>query len=49
VDLEKHLELLRREVKPKEAKDKIAEDDIDRLKYIEEEIKFMVAEYQKGD
>jgi metallo-beta-lactamase family protein len=49
VDLEKQLELLRRELKPKTAKDRIAEDDIDRLKYIKEEIKVLTSEFQKGD
>ena len=48
VDLEKQLELLRRELKSKEAKDRIGEDDIDRLKYIQEELKVMVAEAQKN-
>jgi metallo-beta-lactamase family protein len=46
VDLEKQLELLRRELKPKTAKDRIAEDDIDRLKYIQEEIKVLTSEFQ---
>jgi len=48
VDLEKQLELLRRELKSKEARDRIGEDDIDRLKYIQEELKVMVSEAQKN-
>jgi metallo-beta-lactamase family protein len=48
VDLEKELELLRRELKPKDAKDRIAEDDIDRLKYIQEEIKALTSEFQRS-
>ncbi|MEJ2725734.1 MAG: MBL fold metallo-hydrolase [Deltaproteobacteria bacterium] len=44
VDLEKQLDLFKRGLKSKEARDRIGEDDIDRLKYIQEEIKAMMEE-----
>ncbi len=46
VDLEKGLDRLKREIKTTGIQTQVGEDDLDRLKYVEEELQFMLNEYR---
>ncbi|MBU2499224.1 MAG: MBL fold metallo-hydrolase [Proteobacteria bacterium] len=46
IDLENELKELRKQLKGKEIKDKIGEDNIERLKYVQEEIQAILSEFQ---
>ncbi len=46
LDLENELKLLRKRIKPKEAQERIAEDDIDRIRYVHEELQAILSGFQ---
>ena len=44
IDLEKELDRLKKRIQEQEIKDKISEDDLDKLKYVQEEIQYILSE-----